>query len=88
MVHRYNLPGVGDLARIVWGLSGAPIPWFASRLGIHSYCACGGVTLYKLLGYDAQLCHALEALQRKVSIIVVEAQELSFCIVCSALLNL
>ena len=43
-----------------------------------------GVTLFEILGDNAQLFHALEALEREVSILVVEAQEFSYCIVCSA----
>ena len=85
MVHRYNLPGVGDLARIVWGLSRAPVPWFAIRLDIHACCTCGGVTILEILGYDVQLFHAPESLEIEVSILVVEAQYLIWCIVFSYL---
>ena len=72
MVHRDYLLMVGYLARLVWGISGAPMPWSTSRLGIHSCLTCGGVTLFEILGYDAQLCHASGALEREVSITVVE----------------
>ena len=71
MVHRDYLPRVGDLARLVWGISRAPTPWFASRIGVNTCCTYGGVTLFKLLGYDAQLFHASEALEREVYMLVV-----------------
>ena len=85
MVHQDYLPRVGDFARLERGISGSPTPWFASRLGIHACHTCGGVTLLELLWYEAQLCHAPEALEREVPILVVEAQLFSWCIVCSAL---
>ena len=62
------------MARLVWDLSGAPIPSFAIRLGTHACCTRGGVILFELLGDDSQLCHAPEALGREVFILVVEAQ--------------
>ena len=71
------MPRVGDLEILVWGLSGLPTPWFTSRLGIHACHTRWGVTLFELLGDDAQLCHAPEALEREVSIFVVEAQGFS-----------
>ena len=77
MVHREYLPRFGDLSRLVWGLYGAPTPWFASILGIHACRTCGGVIIFKLPVDDAQLFHALEVLEREVSIIVVEAQKFS-----------
>ena len=48
----------------------------------------GGVKICKLIGDYAQLCHAPDALEIEVSILVVEAQEFSCCIVCSYLLLL
>ena len=57
-------------------------------LDIHTCYTCGGVTIFKLLGDDTQLCHVPEAIEREVSILVVEAQELRCCIVCSYLLLL
>ena len=82
------MPRVGDLVRLVWGLSGAPTPWFASKLVIHTCHTFGGVTLFELIGDDTQLFHASEVLEREVSILVVEAQEFSYCIVCSDFLLL
>ena len=55
MVYRDFLPPVGDLVRLVWGLSGALTPSFASRLGVNACYTCGGVTLYKILDDDDQL---------------------------------
>ena len=88
MVHQDYLPMVGDFARLGRGLSGLPTPWFASRRGINACHTHGGVTIFELLGDDAQLYHVPEALERELDIFVVEAQELSYCIVCSALLLL
>ena len=88
MVHQDYLLRVGELAMLVWGSFGDPMPWFASRLGIHAFCTRGGVTLFELFGDDAKLFHAPEALRREVSILVVEAQEFSYCIVCSDFLLL
>ena len=62
------------MKRLVWGISGAPTTWFASRLGIHACHTCGVVTLFELLEYDAQIVHVPEALEIKVSILVVEEQ--------------
>ena len=62
------------MAILLWGLPGVPTPCFAIRLGIHACHTCRGVTLFELLEGDAQLCHALEALEREVPILVVEAQ--------------
>ena len=74
------------MARLVWGISGVPKLWFASRLGIRACCTRGGVTLFVILGDDAQLCHAPEVLEREVPILVVKVQEFSYYIVCSSLL--
>ena len=70
------------------GLYGDHTQWFASILVINACCPCGGVTLCKIIGYDAQICHAPKALEREVSILVVEAKEFSDCIVCSDFLIL
>ena len=72
----------------MWGISGSTTQWFVSRLGIYACRTYGGVTLFELLGDNAQLCYSPEALEREVSILVVEAQEFSYCIVCSSLLLL
>ena len=79
---------IDDLERLVSGLSGAPTPWFTSRIVIHACHRCGGIKLFELLGDDSKLCHAPEALEREASILVVEAQELSYCIDCSDVLLL
>ena len=71
------MPRIGDLERLGWGISGAPTPWFASILGIHACHTCGVVTLFELLGVDAQFFHAPEALERELFILVVEVQEFS-----------
>ena len=63
-----------DLETLVWGLYGAPTTWFASRLGINAFRTCGGITLFELIGDDAQLCHTPEALEREVSILLMEVQ--------------
>ena len=77
MVHIDYLPRVGDLERLGWIISVTPMPWIVSRLCINAFCTYGGVTLFKILGDDAQLFHAPEVLEREVSILVVEAQEFS-----------
>ena len=55
---------VGELAKIVWGLSGSTTLWYEIRIGIHACHTFGGVTLLELLGDDSQLFHAPEALER------------------------